>query len=80
MPGNDSPSQQESENQILREELDHFIRLSQVQAEQLERYQILQQRSHRMIQKLHDQLIQLRELGSTSFRKKSRMSSSRPRA
>lgn len=80
MPGSDSPSQQESENQILREELDHFIRLSQVQAEQLERYQILQQRSHRMIQKLHDQLIQLRELGSTSFRKKSRMSSSRPRA
>ncbi len=80
MPGSDSPSQQESENQILREELDHFICLSQVQAEQLERYQILQQRSHRMIQKLHDQLIQLRELGSTSFRKKSRMSSSRPRA
>ena len=80
MPGSDSPSQQESENQILREELDHFIRLSQVQAEQLERYQILQQRSHRMIQKLDDQLIQLRELGSTSFRKKSRMSSSRPRA
>ena len=80
MPGSDSPSQQESENQILREELDHFIRLSQVQAEQLERYQILQQRSHCMIQKLHDQLIQLRELGSTSFRKKSRMSSSRPRA
>ena len=80
MPGSGSPSQQESENQILREELDHFIRLSQVQAEQLERYQILQQRSHRMIQKLHDQLIQLRELGSTSFRKKSRMSSSRPRA
>ena len=80
MPGSDSPSQQESEKQILREELDHFIRLSQVQAEQLERYQILQQRSHRMIQKLHDQLIQLRELESTSFRKKSRMSSSRPRA
>ena len=53
MSGNDLSAQQESEAQLLREELDHFIRLSQVQAEQLERYQILQQRSHRMIQKLH---------------------------
>ena len=69
MPGNNASAQQESEAQLLREELDHFIRLSQVQAEQLERYQILQQRSHRMIQKLHYQLTQLRELGSPSFRK-----------
>ena len=69
MSGNDLSAQQESEIQLLHEELDHFIRLSQVQAEQLERYQILQQRSHRMIQKLHYQLTQLRELRSTSFRK-----------
>ena len=53
----------------LREELDHFIRLSQVQAEQLSRYQELQQRSHQIILKLHDQLERLKTLGSTSFRK-----------
>ena len=53
----------------LREELDHFIRLSQVQAEQLSRYQELQQRSHRIILKLNDQLERLKTLGSTSFRK-----------
>ena len=53
----------------LREELDHFIRLSQVQSEQLSRYQELQQRSHRIILKLNDQLERLKTLGSTSFRK-----------
>ena len=53
----------------IREELDHFIRLSQVQAEQLSRYQELQQRSHQIILKLHDQLERLKTLGSTSFRK-----------
>ena len=53
----------------LREELDHFIRLSQVQAEQLSRYQELQQRSHQIIFRLNDQLERLKTLGSTSFRK-----------
>ena len=53
----------------LREELDHFIRLSQVQAEQLSRYQELQQRSHQIILRLNDQLERLKTLGSTSFRK-----------
>ena len=53
----------------LREELDHFIRLSQVQAEQLSRYQELQQRSHQIILRLNDQLERLKTLRSTSFRK-----------
>ena len=66
MPADDTPS---GELQTLREELDHFIRLSQVQAEQLVRYQSLQRRSHRMILKLNDQLEKLRSRGSTSFRK-----------
>ena len=66
MPADDIPS---AELQALREELDHFIRLSQVQAEQLERYQSLQRRSHQMILKLNDQLEKLRSMGSTSFRK-----------
>ena len=67
MPADDTPSGEEI--QALREELDHFIRLSQVQAEQLERYQTLQQRSHRMILKLKDQLEKLRSNGPISFRK-----------
>lgn len=67
MPADDIPSGEEV--QALREELDHFIRLSQVQAEQLERYQTLQQRSHRMILKLKDQLEKLRSNGPISFRK-----------
>ena len=67
MPADDTPSGEEV--QALREELDHFIRLSQVQAEQLERYQTLQQRSHRMILKLKDQLEELRSNGPISFRK-----------
>ena len=40
----------------LKDELNHFIKLSQVQEEQLKRYQDLQQRSHRLIKKLQDQL------------------------
>ena len=47
---------QNEEMQALREELDHFIRLSQIQAEQLKRYQKLQQRSHQLIRKLRLQL------------------------
>ena len=54
------------EAQALREELDHFIRLSQVQAEQLKRYQNLQRRSHQMILKLINQIKELKTMGSTS--------------
>ena len=34
----------------LKQELDYFMRLSQAQAEQIRKYKILQQRSHRLIQ------------------------------
>ena len=57
------------EVEALREELNHFIRLSQVQAEQLMAYQKLQQRSHRMIQKLQDQLSAMQSMAPPSFRK-----------
>ena len=63
---------QDEEMQALREELDHFIRLSQIQAEQLKRYQKLQQRSHQLIRKLRLQLKQpeaTRPSESISFRK-----------
>ena len=50
------------EAQALREELDHFIRLSQVQAEQLKRYQNLQRRSHQMILKLINQGKELKSM------------------
>ena len=53
MPAGEKPS---GDVEALKEELDHFIRLSQVQAKQLSRYQELQQRSHQMILKLNDQL------------------------
>ena len=33
----------------LKQELDYFMRLSQAQAEQIRKYKILQQRSHRLI-------------------------------
>ena len=33
----------------LKQELDYFMRLSQAQAEQIKKYKILQQRSHRLI-------------------------------
>ena len=46
--------------QNLKDELNHFIKLSQVQEEQLKRYQDLQQRSHRLIKKLQDQLEHLK--------------------
>ena len=51
-----SDQTQNGEMQALREELDHFIRLSQIQAEQLKRYQKLQQRSHQLIRNLRIQL------------------------
>ena len=66
MPAGEKPS---GDVEALQEELDHFIRLSQVQAKQLSRYQELQQRSHRMILKLNDQLEGLRSKGPISFRK-----------
>ena len=66
MPAGEKPS---GDVEALQEELDNFIRLSQVQAKQLSRYQELQQRSHRMILKLNDQLEGLRSKGPISFRK-----------
>ena len=66
MPADEKPS---SDIEALREELNHFIRLSQVQAKQLSRYQKLQQRSHRMILKLNAQLKESKSMGSISFRK-----------
>ena len=66
MPAGEKPS---GDVEALKEELDHFIRLSQVQAKQLSRYQELQQRSHRMILKLNIQLKASRSIGSISFRK-----------
>ena len=63
---------QDEEMQALREELDHFIRLSQIQAEQLERYQKLQQRSHQLIRQLRLQLKEPEEINpseSISFKK-----------
>ena len=35
--------------EIIKEELDHFIRLSHAQAEQLKQYAELQKRSHTLI-------------------------------
>ena len=37
---------------ILKNQLEYFIRLSEAQAEQIKRYKKLQQRSHRLIQAL----------------------------
>ena len=39
-------------SEIIKEELDHFIRLSHAQAEQLKQYAELQQRSHALINTL----------------------------
>ena len=63
---------QNEEMQALREELDHFIKLSQIQAEQLKRYQKLQQRSHQLILKLRIQLKEPEDIKtgeSISFKK-----------
>ena len=67
-----SDQAQNEEMQALREELDHFIRLSQIQAEQLKRYQKLQQRSHQLIHKLRLQLKEpevIKPSESISFKK-----------
>ena len=66
MPADEKPS---GDIEALREELNHFISLSQVQSKQLSRYQELQQRSHRMILKLNNQLKASRSIGPISFRK-----------
>ena len=42
----------------LKQELDYFMRLSQAQAEQIRKYKILQQRSHRLFQVLIDKTAQ----------------------
>ena len=49
--------------EIIKEELDHFIRLSQAQAEQLKQYAELQKRSHSLIRTL---LKRLNEKGADS--------------
>ena len=59
MEFNQDPSQPLSQNNhdiinALKEELDYFIKLSQAQAEQLKKYEKLQQRSHRLIASLTD--------------------------
>ena len=36
----------------LKDQLEYFVRLSQAQAEQIEQYKVLQQRSHRLINSL----------------------------
>ena len=42
--------------EIIKEELDHFIRLSHAQAEQLKKYAELQKRSHALINTLFQRL------------------------
>ena len=59
MEFNQDPSQPLSQNNndiinALKEELDYFIKLSQAQAEQLKKYEKLQQRSHQLITSLTD--------------------------
>ncbi len=45
-------SREDEEKLALREELDYFIRLSQAQAEQIEGYKSLLQRSHKLVESL----------------------------
>ena len=57
MEFNQDPSQPLSQNNhdiinAHKEELDYFIKLSQAQAEQLKKYEKLQQRSHQLIASL----------------------------
>ena len=42
--------------EAIKEELDHFIRLSHAQAEQLKQYAELQKRSHKLINTLLQRL------------------------
>ena len=42
--------------EIIKEELDHYMRLSVAQAEQLKRYAKLQKRSHTLIKNLLQRL------------------------
>ena len=42
--------------EIIKEELDHYMRLSVAQAEQLKRYAKLQKRSHKLIKNLLQRL------------------------
>ena len=56
------------EIQALKDELDHFIRLSQSQAEQIKKYVELQKRSHLLILKLQERINQSTK-PSVSFKK-----------
>ena len=46
----------ENDMALIKEELDHFIRLARAQSEQLKQYAELQKRSHTLIQTLLRQL------------------------
>lgn len=64
MEANPDPCQRLSQNnddsiEALKEELDYFIKLSQTQAEQLKKYEKLQQRSHQLIISLKNQSSQI---------------------
>ena len=53
----------------LKEELEHFILLSKAQKDQLKRYEELQKKSHKLIEKLKSQLNR-EDLGNNySFKK-----------
>lgn len=71
---------QPGEVQALRDQLNDFIRLAQIHVKQYMSDQKLQQRSHRMIQKLQDQLSAMRPREPACFRKESRISASRANA
>ena len=46
----------EGNTKLIKEELDHFIRLAHAQSEQLKQYAELQKRSHSLIQTLLQRL------------------------
>ena len=53
----------------LKEELEHFILLSKAQQEQLKRYEELQKKSHKLIEKLKTELDQEKRRKPYSFKK-----------
>ena len=53
----------------LKEELEHFILLSNAQADQLKRYEELQKKSHKLIEKLKIELDQAKPKKTYNFKK-----------
>lgn len=43
---------------VLKDQLEYFVRLSQAQAEQIQQYKALQQRSHRLINSMINKMNQ----------------------